>query len=377
MPVPPAESLLDARPPSKQLQDMFVVDLDVHIHESPGALARYCEPPWREALEHIATLPARYLDIPGFAPSLVPFPSFPVAERKHEVTDAAELRADLDALGVDVAVLFPDALLLHAVLRPKDYAVALARAYNRWLVEEWLDSGQRGLVGAIVAPHHDPDAAAAEVRRWAAHRRVRAVYLPCTAVDPLYGSRRYDPVYEAAQECDLAVVLHAVGALHPVFPFNLHAFDTTFGQHTLVHGLSMVANLVHMIESGVPVRYPKLRIAFTEAGIAWVPWIALRMDKEYVERRHDVPFLTEPPSHYVKRMWFATQPIEEPARMRDMATLLSLFDGEDNVVFASDWPHHDFDHPTKVLQIPLSPEAKAKIMGGNGLRLLGMTEADA
>jgi predicted TIM-barrel fold metal-dependent hydrolase len=63
--------------------------------------------------------------------------------------------------------------------------------------------------------------------------------------------------------------------------------------------------------------------------------------------------------------------------MADMATLMSLFDGENNVVFASDWPHHDFDHPRKVLQIPISDEAKTKIMGANALRLLGMTEADA
>ncbi len=49
--------------------------------------------------------------------------------------------------------------------------------------------------------------------------------------------------------------------------------------------------------------------------------------------------------------------------MRDMATLIELFGGEDCVIFASDWPHHDFDHPDKVLQIPLSDEARRKVMG--------------
>jgi predicted TIM-barrel fold metal-dependent hydrolase len=57
-----------------------------------------------------------------------------------------------------------------------------------------------------------------------------------------------------------------------------------------------------------------------------------------------------------------------------MATLLSLFGGEDNVVFASDWPHHDFDHPSKVLQIPVSDVARRKIMGHNALRLLRLGE---
>jgi predicted TIM-barrel fold metal-dependent hydrolase len=69
-------------------------------------------------------------------------------------------------------------------------------------------------------------------------------------------------------------------------------------------------------------------------------------------------------------MFFATQPIEEPEHLKDMATLLTLFGGEDSVMFASDWPHHDFDHPTKVLQIPVSDVVRRKLMGLNAARLL-------
>ena len=52
--------------------------------------------------------------------------------------------------------------------------------------------------------------------------------------------------------------------------------------------------------------------------------------------------------------------------------MMQLFDGENSVMFASDWPHHDFDHPDKVLQIPISDEGKRKVMGGTGARLLGL-----
>jgi predicted TIM-barrel fold metal-dependent hydrolase len=168
------------------------------------------------------------------------------------------------------------------------------------------------------------------------------------------------------------VVLHSVTAINPVFPFNLQRFDTLFSAHVISHTVAMVANAMSMLETGVQVRFPELRIAFTEGGIAWVPWLGMRLDKEYSERRRDVPLLTERPSHYLQRMFFATQPIEEPEHLADMATLMGLFDGENNVVFASDWPHHDFDHPDKVLQIPLSDEARAKVMGLNAARLLGL-----
>ena len=101
----------------------------------------------------------------------------------------------------------------------------------------------------------------------------------------------------------------------------------------------------------------------------------LRMDKEFQERRREMPFLTAPPSTYVRQMFFATQPIEEPENMGDLATLLSLFDGQDSVMFASDWPHHDFDHPNKILQIPVSPEVQRKLLGENAMRFLNLKES--
>jgi predicted TIM-barrel fold metal-dependent hydrolase len=369
--IDPADPLAGHRR-SPRLDSTFVVDLDVHVHESPAGLAPFIEPTWRPALEHLATVPARYLDIPGFAPNHVPWASLPTIDRRTTVTSRDELVRDLDDLGVDVAVLFPDCLLTHALVKPPAYAVALARAYNRWLVEAWLDGSDGRLVGAVIAPHQDPVAAAAEIRAYAENPAIGAVFLPTCAVEPLYGNRRYDPVYDAAQECGLPVVLHSVTTIAPVYPFNLNGFETTFAAHILSHGVAMFVNLVSMIETGVPVRFPGLRIAFTEGGIAWVPWISLRMDKEYLERRRDVPFLAEPPSHYVRQMFFATQPVEEPERMGDLARIMELFGGEDCVVFATDWPHHDFDHPDKVLQVPLELAVQRKVMGGNGARLLGL-----
>jgi uncharacterized protein len=356
---------------SRLLGELFVVDLDVHIHERPEDLAPFCELPWRKSLEALADVPQRYLDIPGFAPNFTPWALPASTERRMTVMDPAQLSEDLRLLGVDVAVLFPDAMLLHALIKPPAYAVALARAYNRWLVDTWLE-GEGDSVGALLVPHQDPTVAADEIRRYGGHPRVACVFLPTCCVDPLYGHRAYDPLFDAAQECGLPVVLHSVTAINPVFPFNLQQFETALSAHAFAHTLALIANAVSMLETGVPVRFPELRVAFAEGGVAWVPWLSMRLDKEYGERRREVPLLTEPPSHYLKRMFFATQPVEEPRHLSDMAVLLGLFGGEDNVVFASDWPHHDFDHPDKVLDIPLSPEAKAKIMGLNAARLLGI-----
>jgi len=68
----------------------------------------------------------------------------------------------------------------------------------------------------------------------------------------------------------------------------------------------------------------------------------------------------------------ATQPIEEPERLRDIVTLIELFDGQDTTMYASDWPHHDFDHPAKLDQVPLGDELRRKVFGENALTLFGI-----
>jgi predicted TIM-barrel fold metal-dependent hydrolase len=124
------------------------------------------------------------------------------------------------------------------------------------------------------------------------------------------------------------------------------------------------------MHSGVPVRYPKLKIVFTEAGVAWVPMMIWRMDRYHQEFRRIVPFLEERPSEYVKRqMWFCTQPLEEPDRPGELVEVMSHYGGADRTVFASDWPHHDFDHPRGLLRLPLTPEDRNKILGETAVKL--------
>jgi nitrite reductase/ring-hydroxylating ferredoxin subunit len=73
----------------------------------------------------------------------------------------------------------------------------------------------------------------------------------------------------------------------------------------------------------------------------------------------------------------ATQPIEEPERLRDLVTLMELYDGEDTTIYASDWPHHDFDHPMKLNQVPFSEEQRRKVFGENALELFGIDSSGA
>jgi predicted TIM-barrel fold metal-dependent hydrolase len=88
-----------------------------------------------------------------------------------------------------------------------------------------------------------------------------------------------------------------------------------------------------------------------------------------------VPYLEQRPSHYVRKFFFATQPVEEPENPQDLVTIIQLYQGENTTMFASDWPHHDFDHPRKVFQLPFSPEVRRKVMGENALKFFKLDQA--
>jgi predicted TIM-barrel fold metal-dependent hydrolase len=365
--------MITVKTPDGGRERIPIVDVDVHIHERPKEIAPYCDMPWRRSLEMMEEEPGLYNDIPGFSPGMVLDPPFPGGAPARKVFTAAQMREDLDQLGVDTGILFPDHLLALATLPNRDYAAAVARAYNAWMLDRWLGN-DNGLKGALVAAPQDPIDAARQIEQYGRERNIVAVYLPCAGLRPLYGDRWYDPIYEAAQRAGLPVVLHSVAVVHPNFPFNLQDFDTSIARHTLAHPLAMIANMVSMITTGVPVRFPNLKIAFCEAGISWVPFVMMRLDKEYTEQRRQIPYLEDKPSVYIRRFFFCTQPIEEPDDPQDLVTLMRLFGGEDNVMFASDWPHHDFDHPSKALQLPLSLEGKKKLMGGNATRFFNLQE---
>jgi len=364
-------------PERLKVRDMLIVDADVHVSDTPGGLAPYCDMPWRKSLEALDQGPQRYLDIPGFAPSFKLDPPIPGGHAARSVRTAAEMRESLSALSIDVGVLFPDNLLLFAPIPNIEYATALSHAYNRWLLAEWLTQ-EPGLYGALLACPQNPEDSAREIERYAKEERIVAVYLPTAGVNPLWGHRKYDPIMAAAEAANLPVLLHSVTVISPAFPCELDQFENHFARQVLSHSFAMMSNLVSIMHTGVMARYPKLKVAFTEAGVAWVPYFMWRMDRYHEEYRRVVPFLEKRPSEYMKeRMWFATQPLEEPDNPQHLVDIIRMYDGENRTLYASDWPHHDFDHPKSIMNLPMPLEMKRKIMGENALELFSKISVPA
>jgi uncharacterized protein len=366
--------------PNMPARPIHVFDADVHLHELDADLAPYFDQPWRRVLEDAAKVTAaegartprgeRLLDVPGYSPLTVYDPilgEFPTEEPRR-LTSAELLRADLDERGVDAALVFPGRLLRAATSNDWDYLSALGRAYNQCLAERWVDPA-RGLYAAILTCNQLPEEAAAGIERYADVPGFAAVYLPTAGNTPLWGDRSYEPIFAAVEAAGLPVVLQGALTVHPVFPYELHHLPTALAKQTLSQPFGAMANLVSLVCNGVLARHPALKIVFNDAGLAWLPTVAERLDHFYRYLRDEVPFLTARPSESIRRqVYLTTHPLGGLGDERFLTACLDAV-GVDRVVFGSDAPHFDQTSLEQIQSLPLSTESKRRILGENAQAL--------
>ncbi len=272
----------------------------------------------------------------------------------------------------DVGVLNGDDAVLVSLIPSPYRAAELARAHNEWLRERWLDAEPR-LRASILCPAQDPQAAAAEIRRAAEDERFVQVLL-CGGADRPYGEPRYLPIFEAAAETGLPVAIHSGGEGMGIAAPPGGAGPVTFyiEWHTLGSACSTMSHLVSLLCHGTFERFPTLKVLLIEGGIAWLPGILWRLDTNWRALRSEVPWLERKPSEVARaHVRFSTQPLEHTDG--DDALLFEMLEAAgapDNLCFASDYPHWDFDDPGFMLN--RLPEAwRAKVLHENAAELYG------
>ena len=244
------------------------------------------------------------------------------------------------------------------------------RAVNEWIVEEWLDRDHR-LRSCISVPYDHPEHAVKEIERWAGDDRFVQILLPASGQEP-FGSRKYWPVYRAAAEAGLPVAFHTGGytghrgAGWPSFYLEEHAG----------YGVIMQMLLTSLVCEGTFAAIPDLKVVLTEGGALWSASLRWRLDEAWKQLRDEVPELDRLPSEYIRdHVWFDTQPMEEPDDPAHFVQMLQQADLEDRLMFATDYPHWDFDAPAQALPRGLTKEQRAKIMAGTAIDLYGLPAA--
>jgi predicted TIM-barrel fold metal-dependent hydrolase len=133
---------------------------------------------------------------------------------------------------------------------------------------------------------------------------------------------------------------------------------------------SFQAQLISLVCEGVFEQFPSLKVVLIEGGFGWLPALKWRLDRSWRRLRDEVPHLRRLPSEYIdEHVWLTTQPMEEPPRPQHFLQLLEQLAMDDRLLFATDYPHWDFDAPDRALPVRLPPAQERKIMAENASKL--------
>jgi predicted TIM-barrel fold metal-dependent hydrolase len=177
------------------------------------------------------------------------------------------------------------------------------------------------------------------------------------------------PFYAAAEQLDVPVCVH-VGSGRPAAAAD--RFDNAFFVHATTHAFEQMIGSMCIVAGGILERFPKLKVAFLEAGAGWVPYWMERLDEHYEYLRPTVPWLTKPPSEYMRsgQVYYSFEPDEQTL------PFIMEFVGEDRLVFASDYNHSDSKFPHTVEAVTrrqgLRERSLQKLMGENAAKLYGI-----
>jgi predicted TIM-barrel fold metal-dependent hydrolase len=274
----------------------------------------------------------------------------------------------LDEEGIDIAFLYPSFYLIYGDHEDPRLAVAACRAYNNWMADFCRPYPKR-LHGVAPMPIQDVDAAVIEMRRVVKELNFKAVFV---RPNPYNHRRLNDPAYDIfwreAQELDIPVAVHSsFGTKMPALGADRYLQDT-FSFHMVCHPFEQQAACMDVICGGVLERFPKLRIAFLEAGVGWAGYWLDRMDGHYEKMGSMAPWLKKRPTEYFMEQCYLSLDPDE----RTLAAMCDL--GLDrNILWGSDFPHFDCTYPGVVKQVEdavkiLPATARHNIMTANPAR---------
>lgn len=282
-----------------------------------------------------------------------------------QLSDVSVRLADLDALGIDVQLVFSTCFISTELDHPLCEA-ALTRSYNRWVAERTADAGGR-LVWALRPPLRMIDRALEELEFGATHGaagiHLRGIEHGFRLSDPWFY-----PLYERAQDLDLAILVHVGTATRRKGVPVAQLLPTP--SHMVEEQSAALAGFLAVLHSDLYVRFPKLRFGFLESGASWLPYMInryLRLKASYGFDFLEVGGMT--PDEFAERNIYVACETTE-----DIPYLVNLV-GRDRLVAGTDYVHNDLATELGALwsidnRKDLDPDAARRIVDDNGRSLL-------
>lgn len=290
---------------------------------------------------------------------------------------SAELRlADMDRDGVWTQVIYGPVHQIStedALLRAACY-----RAYNDWLFD-FCQAAPERLIGLPMLPE-TPAEAQRELERVRARGGVRQVVLMIANIHPKLDDAAWGPLWSALEDSSIVLSWHITAFAKP--GERVAGKAASMFENTKLFVSNFVEPFVDMFAWGILERHPGLRLVLAECGAGWLPWLVQALDHQHDQLREAHEYwadkggslLVTKPSELFRRQVYATFQDDR------VAMELIPFFGEENLLWASDYPHPDsvWPHSRRAIERQmqhLSPELRRKLTHGNAAKLLDLAVA--
>jgi predicted TIM-barrel fold metal-dependent hydrolase len=290
--------------------------------------------------------------------------------------DGAAHLKDMDADGVDAATIYPMASLTSYVIDDRPFGLALLRAYNDWLLDEFCAVDRQRLIGLPLIPVDDGiDTLLLEFER-VVEKGANGVFIPYWSVRP-YFDAYYEPFWKAAEDASVAVCIHrTMGGREPASG-GTPMTDAPPGINiagVVQRFFTGVAPFSQLTFAGIFERHPGLRFVDAEVNAGWLSFWVQMMDQEFERQRHWAnPPLQTPPHEFLGQNLFVSVlddfvGFEHAKRDPQVAAA---------AMFSTDYPHSTTLFPKTRQYIEdltrgLDEERKQAILAGNAVRVFNL-----